>query len=94
MRKNISRKLANGEKTISTKINKFNLKLEELIELKGKLEVSSQDKKLDKKYELTYCTKLYDLKNLFREIEEDNVVYFSNTLDSLVESLRNKIDLL
>ena len=49
---------------------------------------------LDKKYELTYCTKLYDLKTLFREIEEDNVVYFSNTLDSLVESLRNKIDLL
>ena len=94
MRKNISRKLANGEKTISTKINKFNLKLEELIELKGKLEVSSQDKELDKKYELTYCTKLYDLKTLFREIEEDNVVYFSNTLDSLVESLRNKIDLL
>ena len=91
---NVLMKLANGEETISTKINKFNLKLEELIELKGKLEVSSQDKELDKKYKLTYCTKLYDLKNLFREIEEDNVVYFCNTLDSLVESLRNKIDLL
>lgn len=86
--------LANGETTISAKINKFNFKLEKLIELKGKLEVSSENKELDRGYEATYHTRLYDLKNLFKEIEEDNIVYFCNTLDSLVESLRNKIDLL
>lgn len=94
MNKNTVKILANGEETISTKINKFNFKLEELIELKGKLEVSSQDKELDRKYRAVYQTKLYDLKNLFKEIEEDNAVYFCNTLDSLVESLRNKIELL
>ncbi|MBQ8379337.1 MAG: hypothetical protein IJX34_00805 [Clostridia bacterium] len=92
--KNVIKKLANGEKTISTKIKRFNLKLEELKELKDKLEVSSENRALEKEYELTYYTKLYDLKNLFKEIEEDNIVYFCNTLDSFVEDLRNKIELL
>ena len=89
-----NKKLANGEKTISTKIHTFNLKLEELKELKDKLEVSSENRALEKEYELTYYTKHYDLKNLFKEIEEDKIVYFCNILDSFVEDLRNKIELL
>lgn len=86
--------LANGEKSISTKMNKFNSNLDELIELKGRIEISSENKELDERYNALYHTKLYDLKNLFQEIEEDNIVYFFGTLDSVVASLKNKIDLL
>lgn len=90
-RKN-TKKLANGETTISSKIYNFNLRVEELKDLKARLEVSSGDKVLDKKYREMYFYKLYDLQLLFSEIEEDNIVYFSGTLNFIVSNLKNKLD--
>lgn len=94
MKSVINIKLANGEKTISTKIHLFNFKLGEVRELKDKLEISSGNKELDRKYEASYYTKLYELNILFQEIEEDNLIYFSGTLNFLVQTLKDKIDLL
>lgn len=94
MYKNIVKKLANGENTISTKIRKFNLKLEDVKELKAKIEISSEIEALDRKYVSTYYTKLHDLRLLLQEIEEDNEIYFLGTLSHIVESLKNKIDLI
>lgn len=90
-RKN-TKKLANGETTISSKISNFNLRVEELKDLKIKLEVSSEDKVLDKKNREMYFSKLYELQTLFSEIEEDNIVYFRGTLNSIVSNLKNKLD--
>ncbi|MBQ8379992.1 MAG: hypothetical protein IJX34_04155 [Clostridia bacterium] len=92
MNNNILKKLANGETTISSKIYNFNLRVEELKDLKIKLEVSSEDKVLDKKNRKMYFSKLYELQTLFSEIEEDNIVYFRGTLNSIVSNLKNKLD--
>ena len=86
--------LANGENTISNKFREFNLKLEEIKELKSKVEISSGIEVLDKKYVSSYYTKLHDLRALLQEIEEDNEIYFLGTLSHIVESLKNKIDLI
>ncbi|MBO5476588.1 MAG: hypothetical protein J6A15_02390 [Clostridia bacterium] len=87
-------KIANGEGTISNKINIFNFKLKEVKELKVKVEISSEIDALDKKYVSTYYTKLHDLRALLQEIEEDNEIYFFGTLSPIVESLKRKIDLI
>ena len=89
---NIFKKLANGETTISSKISNFNLRVEELKDLRINLEVSSVDKVLDKKNREMYFAKLYELQTLFSEIEEDNIVYFRGTLNSIVSNLKNKLD--
>ncbi|MBQ8379620.1 MAG: hypothetical protein IJX34_02270 [Clostridia bacterium] len=94
MYKIVLKKLANGENTISIKISKFNLKLEEVKELKGKVEISSEIEVLDKKYVSSYYTKIHDLRALLQEIEEDNEIYFLGTLSHIVESLKRKIDLI
>ena len=75
-----------------TKIHLFNFKLGEVKELKNKLEIASGNKDLDRKYEASYYTKLYELNLLFQEIEEDNLIYFSGTLNFLVQSLKDKIN--
>lgn len=92
MIKNNVKKLANGETTISSKIYNFNLRVEELKDLGIKLKVSSEDKVLDKKNREMYFSKLYELQTLFSEIEEDNIVYFRGTLNSIVSNLKNKLD--
>ena len=92
MNKIIRKKLANGETTISSKISNFNLRVEELKDLRINLEVSSEDKVLDKKKREMYFSKLYELQTLFSEIEEDNIVYFRGTLNSIVSNLKNKLD--
>ena len=92
MNKIIRKKLANGETTISSKISNFNLRVEELKDLRINLEVSSEDKVLDKKNREMYFSKLYELQTLFSEIEEDNIVYFRGTLNSIVSNLKNKLD--
>lgn len=92
MNKIIRKKLANGETTISSKISNFNLRVEELKDLRINLEVSSVDKVLDKKNREMYFSKLYELQTLFSEIEEDNIVYFRGTLNSIVSNLKNKLD--
>lgn len=86
-----TKKLANGETTISNKINDFNLRVEELRELKVSLEIPSSEE-LDIKYRNIYYSKLYELQTLFSEIEEDNIVYFSGTLDFIVSNLKRKLD--
>lgn len=92
MNKIIRKKLANGETTISSKISNFNLRVEELKDLRINLEVSSEDKVLDKKNREMYFSKLYELQTLFSEIEEDNIIYFRGTLNSIVSNLKNKLD--
>ena len=92
MNKIIRKKLANGETTISSKISNFNLRVEELKDLRINLEVSSVDKVLDKKNREMYFSKLYELQTLFSEIEENNIVYFRGTLNSIVSNLKNKLD--
>jgi len=92
MIKNNVKKLANGETTISSKISNFNLRVEELKDLRINLEISSVDKVLDKKNRKMYFSKLYELQTLFSEIEEDNIVYFRGTLNSIVSNLKNKLD--
>ena len=92
MNKIIRKKLANGETTISSKISNFNLRVEELKDLRINLEVSSVDKVLDKKNREMYFSKLYELQTLFSEFEEDNIVYFRGTLNSIVSNLKNKLD--
>ena len=93
MNKIIRKKLANGETTISSKISNFNLRVEELKDLRINLEVSSVDKVLDKKNREMYFSKLYELQTLFSEIEEDNIVYFRGTLRLIVSNLKHKLDL-
>ena len=85
-------KLANGETTISNKTNKFNFLYEELVQLKNKLEVSSENNELDDMYRNMYYTKFHDLETLFTEIEEDNLVYFFGTLNEVVTTLKIKLD--
>lgn len=85
-------KLANGETTISNKTNKFNFLYEELVQLKNKLEISSENNELDDMYRNMYYTKLHDLETLFTEIEEDNLVYFFGTLNEVVTTLKIKLD--
>lgn len=92
MNKMIVKKLANGEKTISSKIGEFNFLVEELVELKNKLEISSENDELDIMYRNMYYTKFHDLQTLFNEIEEDNLVYFFGTLNGVVTNLKTKID--
>ena len=93
MKNNIFKKIVNGETSISAKVCNFNLRVEELEDLKVKLEVSSGDKELDKKYQRIYFSKLYELQMLFSEIEEDNIVYFRGTLRIIVSNLKHKLDL-
>ena len=85
-------KLANGETTISNKIYEFNFLYEELVQLKNKLEVSSENNELDDMYRNMYYTKFHDLETLFTEIEEDNLVYFFGTLNEVVTTLKIKLD--
>ena len=85
-------KLANGETTISNKIYEFNFLYEELVQLKNKVEVSSENNELDVMYRNMYYTKFHDLQALFTEIEEDNLVYFFGTLNKVVTNLKIKLD--
>ena len=85
-------KLANGETTISNKVSKFNFLYEELVQLKNKLEVSSENNELDDMYRNMYYTKFHDLQALFTEIEEDNLVYFFGTLNEVVTTLKIKLN--
>lgn len=92
MKMTFKKYLANGEATISNKINRFDFLVEELVELKNKLEVSSENDELDMMYRNMYYTKFHDLQSLFTEIEEDNIVYFYGTLNGVVTNFKNKLD--
>lgn len=92
MKFNITNKLANGETTVSNKTNKFNFLYEELVQLKNKLEVSSENCELDVMYRNMYYTKFRDLEILFTEIEEDNLVYFFGTINEVVINLKIKLN--
>ena len=91
MKKFLSKKIANGETSISTKIIKFNDKIGVLEELKVRMIERSDDKSIDKKVSKQYYSDLYKLECLLEEIKGDNEVYFRGTLSYLVSTLEQKL---